>query len=67
MNINLIVKNLTQIKNGVTIIVGVSVKIRKNIVSTKKITFEIQQHVFAKMVNIKEVSLTIQQLYAMNL
>ena len=67
MNINLIVKNLTQIKNGITIIVGVSVKIRKNIVSTKKITFEIQQHVFAKMVNIKEVSLTIHQLYAMNL
>ena len=67
MNINLIVKNLTQIKNGITIIVGVSVKIRNNIVSTKKITFEIQQHVFAKMVNIKEVSLTIHQLYAMNL
>ena len=67
MNVNLIVKNLTRIKNGITIIVGVSVKIQKNIVSTKKITFEIQQHVFAKMVNIKEVSLTIQQLYAMNL
>ena len=63
----MIVKNLARIKNGITIIVGVSVKIWKNIVSTKKITFEIQQHVFAEMVNVKEVSLTIQQLYAMNL
>ena len=39
VNINSIVENVTRIKNGITINVGVSVKIRKNIASGKKIIF----------------------------
>ena len=41
-----------QIKIGITIDVHVSVKIWKNIICTKKIIFEIQLHIAAKIVNI---------------
>ena len=44
-------KNITRIKNGITINVGVSVKIQKNIICAKKIIFGILQHVVVKMVN----------------
>ena len=45
-------ESVTQIKSGITIIVGVSTKIQKNIMYLKKIVFGILQHVVAKMVNI---------------
>ena len=41
----------TRIKTGITVSVGVNIKIQKNIVCTKKIIFGILQHVVAKMVN----------------
>ena len=41
----------TRIKTGITVSVGVNIKIQKNIVCTKKIIFGILQHVVANMVN----------------
>ena len=54
------VENIIQIKSGITINVDVSVEIRKNIICAKKIIFRILLHVVAKIVNIKQVLLTIQ-------
>ena len=48
MTVSLIVKNVTQIKSGITISVSVRVKIQKNIVCVKQILFWILQHVVAK-------------------
>ena len=50
-SISLIVKNVTRIKSGITINVGVIVKIQKNIVCVNKIIFGILLHVAVKMVN----------------
>ena len=52
-------KNLTPIKSGITISVGVSIKIQKNTICAKKITFGVLQHECAKMVNMQEVLLVI--------
>ena len=41
LNVNLTVKNLIQIKSGITINVDASVKIKKNIVFAKKTIFSI--------------------------
>ena len=60
MNVSLIVKNLTQIKSGTTIGVGVSLIISKNIVCVKKVIFGILQNVAAKMVNMQELLLVIK-------
>ena len=51
VNVSLIVKNVTQIKSGITISVGRSVKMKKNIMCAKTVMFGILQHVAAKMVN----------------
>ena len=51
-NVNLMVKNLIQIKSGITIDVGASVKIQKTIMYAKKIIFGILLHVLVKIVNI---------------
>ena len=45
-------ENVTRIKIGIMINVGVSVKIKKIIVCVKKIIFGILLHVAVKMVNI---------------
>ena len=61
MNVSLIVKNVTRIESGITISVGVSVKIQKNIVcAKKKKLFGILQHVAAKMANMYEEWFMIQ-------
>ena len=62
MNVSLIVKNVTRIESGITISVGVSVKIQKNIVCAKKKKklFGILQHVAAKMANMYEEWFMIQ-------
>ena len=44
-------ENVTQIKSGITINVGVSVKIQNNIVCTKKVLFRILLHVVLKRLN----------------
>ena len=49
VNVNLTVENEFQIKSGITINVGVSAKIRKNIMCAKKIIFGIVLHLLAKM------------------
>ena len=46
------VGNVIQIKSGMTINVDTRVKIRKNIMCTKKIIFGTLPHVAVKMVNI---------------
>ena len=62
MNVSLIVKNVTRIESGITISVGVSVKIQKSIVCAKKKKklFGILQHVAAKMANMYEEWFMIQ-------
>ena len=54
INVNVIfmVENVIQIKSGITINVGASVKILKNIVCAKKIIFGILLHVVEKMESI---------------
>ena len=54
------VENVTWIKSGITVSVGVSVKFSKKTVCTKKVIFGILQYVAAKMVNIQEVLMAIQ-------
>ena len=49
---NLVVENVAGIKNGITINVGVSIKIQKNIVCAKKYIFGILLHVLVKIINI---------------
>ena len=51
VNVNLMVENVIEIKSGITINTDVSVKIQKNIICTKNITFGILLHVVAKMIN----------------
>ena len=62
VNVTLMAKNVTWIKNGITISVGVSVKIHKSIVCTKKVILGILQHVVVKMVNMQEVLLMLHWL-----
>ena len=52
VHVNLIVENVTQIKRRITITVGASVKIHKNIVCMNKVIFGILLHVVVKTVNI---------------
>ena len=59
-NLSLMVENVTWIKSGITVCVGVSVKFSKKTVCTKKVIFGILQYVAAKMVNIQEVLMAIQ-------
>ena len=56
-NVNLIEKNVTQIKSGIMMNVDASVK---NIIYVKKIKSWILLHVVAKMENVYQVLLTIQ-------
>ena len=60
LNVNLMVENATQIKSGITINVGVTAKIQKNIMHVKKIIFQIMLHLVMKMADIQKVLLTIQ-------
>ena len=46
------IENIIEIKCGIMVNVGVSVKIPKNTVCAKKIIFGIMLHVVAKMVKI---------------
>ena len=50
--VNLMADIVIQIKSGITINVGVSVKIEKNIACVKKIKFGMLLHSVLKMVNI---------------
>ena len=52
VNVSLMVANATRFKIEISINVGVSAKIQKNIMGAKKIIFEILQHVLVKMANI---------------
>ena len=67
VNVNLMVKNVSQIKSETTINVGVGVKTWKNIMCAKKMTFGILLHVFVKMVNMTELLLVIQWLCVIKL
>ena len=51
VNVTLVVNNVTQINSGITVSVGVRVKIEKNTMSAQKVIFEILQHVAANIVN----------------
>ena len=57
VNVSFLVEDVTWIKSGITISVGLSAKIQKNI-SAKKVLFGILQHVAAKMVNRQKVLMT---------
>ena len=50
------IKNVIQIKSGIKINVGASVKIQKNIVCARKVIFEILLHVVVKMINRSVIS-----------
>ena len=50
------IKNVIQIKSGIKINVGVSVKIQKNIVCARKVIYEILLHVVVKMINRSVIS-----------
>ena len=52
VKVNLIVKNITQIKSGITINFSVSVKIQEKAMLGKKVIFGSLLHVLVKMVNI---------------
>ena len=67
MNISLMIVNVTRIKSGILINVGVSAKIFKKIMRAKEIMFGILQHAVLKMMNILQVLLMIQQLHVMKL
>ena len=60
VNISLMAENVTRIKSGITINVGVSAKMQENIMCVKKIILGIHLHVVLKMVNMQEALLTIQ-------
>ena len=64
VNVNSTVENEFQIKSGTTINVGVSVKIRKNVMCAKKIMFGIVLHVLVK---IQKVLLPINWLLVLRL
>ena len=67
ININLMVENVTQIKSGIMVSVGVNVRIHKSIICVKNIILEMLLHVPVKMVDMKEVLLIIQWLSVMKL
>ena len=52
VNVILMVENVTRMKSGITINVGVSVKIRKNIMFVKKVISGMLLHVVLEMANI---------------
>ena len=52
VNVILMVENVTRIKSGITINVGVSVKIRKKIMFVKKVISGMLLHVVLEMANI---------------
>ena len=53
-------ENVTQIKSGITINVGVKAKVQENIMCAKNIILRILLQVVVKMVNMQEGLLTIQ-------
>ena len=59
-NVSLMAENVTQIKSGIKINVGVKAKVQENIMCAKKIILAILLHVVVKMVNMQEALLTIQ-------
>ena len=60
VNVNFMVENITQIKIGIKINVGVSAKTQENIIFAKVFIFGIIEHLLVKMVNIYKVLLVIQ-------
>ena len=56
------VEGLIQVKSGIMINVGASVKIQRNIVFVKKIIYGIMLYIVAKKINIQQDLLTIQWL-----
>ena len=54
VKVSLMIENVTWIKTGITVNVGVTVKIEKNICA-KKVNFGILQNLAAKMVNLQDV------------
>ena len=67
VNIILMVENVTQIKSGIIKYAGVSAKIQRKIMHTKRIISGILLHEVLKMVNIYEVLLMIHCLPVMKL
>ena len=65
-NVNSIIENVTQIKNGITINVDVSKKIRKTM-RVKEIIFEIVLRLLVKIPNILELLLIIESFCMMKL
>ena len=60
VKVNLMVEGLIQVKSGIMINVGASVKIQRNIVFVKKIIYGIMLYIVAKKINIQQDLLTIQ-------
>ena len=50
--VSLMIENVTRIKSGIAINIGVSAKIQKSIIHLKKIIFGILRHVVVKLMNI---------------
>ena len=65
-NVNSIIENVTQIKNGITINVDLSKKIRKTM-RVKEIIFEIVLRLLVKIPNILELLLIIESFCMMKL
>ena len=65
--ISLMVKIVTQIKNGIRILLAVSVKIQKNIIYANKVIFGIMLHVLLKTASNQKVFLTVQWIRVMKL
>ena len=60
VNVSLMVEDVIQVKSRITVNVGVSAIIQKNIMCVKKIIFGILLHVAVKMVKIQQILLMIQ-------
>ena len=55
VNVSMIAENVIEIKSGITINVGVNVKIQQKIMCGKEIIFGILPHVLVNMVNMQEI------------
>ena len=60
------IKNKTWIKSRITINVGVSAKIQKNILRAKNIIFRIILHVIVKMINMLEILLILLMIHSLS-
>ena len=67
INVNLMEKNVIQIKGGSTTKVDVSAKVQENIICAIKMIFVVQVHVLVKMANTWKILLTIQSISVMKL